>query len=386
MSEKERNKAGLHKRISSIFNGVLIPQKEGEKKSSFASIPGDTDFAVPKQPAPESRESESPKPNQAEQILPEAESTQVSEAEPAQEPKAEPVQESKAEPVHAPKFVTAHESKVVPVEESEIESVKDSKSEPDQETKNKQASPPKFMTAQVSRVIPVEESDVESTQESEAETAQKPKNEPVHQDKFEKDKRPKVIPVKESKKTGIEKISKKVSKKRPVVKVSSESSWKQITDKLFARNADAGTTKQKATVAMVPVLFVVLLIFVFKGGIFGTSVHNAEAGEENNNPGVASAALNNQIDWEIPEPYPATLRDPTQLGSVVTGTNQNEPRELVKLIVKSILYSDDNPSAIIDNRIVHEGDQIQNASIIKISKVGVEFEVNGEKWTQKVQR
>ena len=435
MSKNERKKAGLHKEISSIFKGVVIPQKEGGKESSIASIPDDTDFAVPSQLAPESRESESPKPYQAAQILPEAETVEEpkiepieeSRVEPVEEPKVEPVEESRVEPVqetnvepvHTPKFVMAQESKVIPVEESEIESFKDSKPEPAQENKDKPASPPKFMTAQESKVIPIEESEVEptqetqdksvsspkfvtakeskvipvqeseveSTQESEVEPAQRPKNEQAHQGKFKKAKKPKVIPVKESKKTGIDKISKKVSEKRPVVKVKSESSWKQITSKVFTAKPGASATKQKTMVVIMPVLFIVLIIFVFRGGVFGTSVHNAEAGEKKiNNSGVAPVALNNQIDWEIPEPYPATLRDPMQLGPVVTGTNQAETKELVKLIVKGILYSEDNSSAIIGNRIVHEGDQIQGANIIKINKDGVKFEMNGEEWTQKVQR
>ncbi|MHC4584620.1 MAG: hypothetical protein ACYS3N_08805 [Planctomycetota bacterium] len=450
MSEKERNKAGLHKKISSIFSGVLIPQPDSSQEPSGTCIPEDADNAEHSQPAPESLESESPKPYQAAQILPETEPVEESRVDPIEESRIEPVEESRVEPIeesgieaveksgvepvqetdvepaHTPKFVTAQESKVIPVEESEIESLKDSKSElaqetkdrpashpkfmtaqeskvipveeseieslkdsksePAQETKDRPASPPKFMTAQESKVIPVEESEVESTKQSEAEPAQQPKDEPVHKGKFEKAKKPNVIPVKESKKTGIDKISKKVSKKHPVVKVSGESSWKQITGKLFAGNSDAGTTKQKAMVVIVPALFVVLLIVVFKGGVFGTSVHNAEAGEENNNSGVVSAGLNNQIDWEIPEPYPTTLRDPMQLGPVVTRANQNESGELVKLIVKSILYSEDNSSAIIGNRIVYEGDQIQDASITKINKNSVEFEVNGKKWSQGVQR
>ncbi|MHC4104580.1 MAG: hypothetical protein ACYSR9_06540, partial [Planctomycetota bacterium] len=81
-----------------------------------------------------------------------------------------------------------------------------------------------------------------------------------------------------------------------------------------------------------------------------------------------------------------TLRDPMQLGPVMTGTNKTETNELAKLIVSGILCSEDKSSAIIGNRIVHEGDQIQGANIIKINKEGVEFEMNGKKWTQKVQR
>ncbi|MBC8470590.1 MAG: hypothetical protein H8D56_14055 [Planctomycetes bacterium] len=422
MSKKERDKAGLHKKISSIFSGVLIPQKNSDQKSSGILTPEYTESAEPQQLAQEAREPES----QNEQILPEAE--------PAQESKFEPDQEAKDKPVSPPKFMTEQESKVIPIQESEIESSKDSKAEsiqetnvePVQEFKAEQANTPKFMTAQESKVIPIQESEIESSKDSEAEPIQETNVEPVQelkaeqantpkfvtaqeskvipiqesevepakesenesdpQSKSKTTKKPKVIAVRRFQKADIDNIAKKVSKKSSVVKVSSKSSWKQITSKLCAAKPGASNTKQKAMVVMVPVLFIFLVIFVLRGGVFGTSVHNAEAGDENDNAGVVSAGLNVQIDWEIPEPYPTTLRDPMQLTPVVTGTNQAETKELVQLIVKSILYSEDNSSAIISNRIVHEGDQIQGASITKIYKDSVEFEMNGKKWTQGIQR
>ncbi len=411
MSEKERDrdKAGLHKKISSIFSGVLIPQKNRGQMSTLE----DTGSAEAQQLASEARESES----QNIQILPESEpaqesrpepveeaknkpvsppkfmtaqeskviliqeseieSSQDSEAEPIQEPNVEPIQEPKAEQADTPKFVTAQESKVIPIEESEIESPKDSEAEPVQEPKAEQADTSKFVTAQKSEVIPIEESEVDLAQESE--------NESVPQSESQTTEKPKVIAVQRFQKADIGDIAKKVSKKSSVVKVSSKSSWKQITSKLCETKPGASTTKQKAMVVIIPVLFIILVVFVLRGGVFGTSVHNVQAVDENNT-GVASAGLNDQIDWKIPEPYPTTLRDPMQLGPVVTGTNQAESRELVKIIVKSILYSEDNSSAIISNRILHEGDQIQGASIAKINKDSVEFEMNGKKWSQGIQR
>ena len=518
MSKKERDKAGLHKKISSIFSGVLVPQKNSGQKSSSTSTPEDTESAEPQQQAPEAREFES----QNEQILPEAEQAQEYEPEPAQEAKdkpvsppkfmttqeskvipiqepeiesskdskvepiqetnVEPVQESRAEQDNAPVFVAAQESKVIPIKESEIESSKDSKVEPIQEAnvepvqelRDEQANTPKFVTAQESKVILIQESEIESSkdskvepvqetnvepvqesraeqdnapvfvaaqeskvipikeseiesskdskvepiqeanagpvqepkdepantpkfvtaqeskvvpvQESEVEPAQESENESAPQSKSKTTKKPKVIAVKRFQKADVDNIAKKVSKKSSVVKVSSKSSWKQIISNLCAANPGASITKQKATVVMVPVLFVVLVIFVLRGGAFGTSMHNAEAGDENNNAGDVFAGLNAQIDWVIPEPYPTTLRDPMQLGPAITVTNQTETKELVQLIVKSILYSQDSSSAIISNRIVHEGDQIQGASITKIDKDSVEFEMNGKKWTQGIQR
>jgi hypothetical protein len=47
-----------------------------------------------------------------------------------------------------------------------------------------------------------------------------------------------------------------------------------------------------------------------------------------------------------------------------------------------ILYSQDNPAAVIDNKIVHEGDVIDGVKVVKIHKSAVEFEKNGAKWTQ----
>ncbi len=55
------------------------------------------------------------------------------------------------------------------------------------------------------------------------------------------------------------------------------------------------------------------------------------------------------------------------------------------LAVTGILYSEDNPSAIIGGAIVKEGDMIDDVKVVKIRKNSVEFEKNGEKWTQEMQ-
>ena len=55
------------------------------------------------------------------------------------------------------------------------------------------------------------------------------------------------------------------------------------------------------------------------------------------------------------------------------------------LAITGILYSEDNPSAIIGGAIVKEGDMIDDVKVVKIRKNIVEFEKNGEKWTQGTQ-
>ena len=52
-------------------------------------------------------------------------------------------------------------------------------------------------------------------------------------------------------------------------------------------------------------------------------------------------------------------------------------------IVGGILYDKDNPSAIIDSKILKEGDTIHGVKVIKIYEDKVEFEKNSKRWTQK---
>ena len=55
-------------------------------------------------------------------------------------------------------------------------------------------------------------------------------------------------------------------------------------------------------------------------------------------------------------------------------------------IVKGIVYSSEKASAVIDHKIVHEGDTILGVVVVKIYKDKVEFDKNGAKWEQKVRQ
>jgi hypothetical protein len=57
-----------------------------------------------------------------------------------------------------------------------------------------------------------------------------------------------------------------------------------------------------------------------------------------------------------------------------------------EIVVKSIVYSSENPSAVIGTEIVHVGDEILGATILKINKDNVELQRGDKIWTQKVQR
>ena len=63
-----------------------------------------------------------------------------------------------------------------------------------------------------------------------------------------------------------------------------------------------------------------------------------------------------------------------------------EPKvEFDEITVKGILYSRDNPTAIIGDRIVHVGDVVLEATVVGITKDTVLFEKPGQRWSCNVQ-
>jgi len=164
-------------------------------------------------------------------------------------------------------------------------------------------------------------------------------------------------------------------------------SLQQMKQKLFAPKPGLGKTRQKAMVVLVPVLAIVM-IFVLSQVLSSPSRSLAEG--KQNAPATAVTSLAGEIDWKIPAPYPATLRDPMQGGPLAPAkaepqAPQTSEPEAEELIVRSILHSESKPSAVIGTEIVHEGDTISGATIVRILKDGVEFEKAGKRWTQKIE-
>ena len=385
MAKQEKNKVGLQKGISSIFKGVSIPQKDGDREPSDTSAPERMDYTKPKPPIPDLQKSEVPKAYQATQTLTKAAPEHTDYTEPKQ-PTPEPQKPEVPKDYQATQTLT----KAAPAPQSKAEPAQRPKTEPAQRPKAESAQRPKAESAHLPKFVTAQQSKVEPAQRPKAEPAQKPKVEPAQKPKVEPAQRPKAEPVRQSKAVPTRQpkgdIDKDVSKKLPTVKISSQSFWQQIRGKLFQPKPGVSSAKQKVMVLMMPLLFIALIFMLFRGGVFGTSAGHTEASTEDTAPGVVTASANNKIDWEIPAPYPTTLRDPMRLVPVeVSQNDQTETRKTTGLIVKSILYSEDNPSAVISGRIVHEGEKIQDASIIKISRDSVEFEMNGKRWTQKVQ-
>jgi hypothetical protein len=150
-----------------------------------------------------------------------------------------------------------------------------------------------------------------------------------------------------------------------------------LQDKLLAPRPGVDPNRQKLMIVLIPVLFIVLVIVFTQ--VFKSPAKKIDA-VANADP-TTLIQTSKDIVWQMPEPYPENLRDPMKAGTVSTATVAGGD-----IVVRGILFSQDNPSALIAEDIVHEGDEIFGATVIKISKDNVQFERDGQTWTQTVQR
>ncbi|MHC4060293.1 MAG: hypothetical protein ACYSUC_00085 [Planctomycetota bacterium] len=152
----------------------------------------------------------------------------------------------------------------------------------------------------------------------------------------------------------------------------------QIKNKLFASKEGVSVGRQKILAILVPVLSIVLIFVLIR--VLLPSAGKTEVTTELG-PLNTAAGSEGKVSWQAPEPYPTTLRDPMRFNSVTTDQPETGTSELQ---VRGIVHSKDRPSAIVGSKIVHEGDQVSGATVIRINKDSVEFEKNGKKWIQKV--
>jgi hypothetical protein len=177
------------------------------------------------------------------------------------------------------------------------------------------------------------------------------------------------------------------SKVAPLAEPAGPNLWRQINNKLFAPKPGVSPSRQKAMVILVPIL-AIIMIFAFRQ-VLSTSPHKTQAATDNETLPPLEAKPDGQVDWQIPEPLPATLRDPIRLvdHSAPNSTEPNgtaaEPKTKV-INVRDIIYSKDKPSAFINGRIVYVGDKIGGTTIMQINKNSIEFEKDGKKWVKDV--
>lgn len=139
--------------------------------------------------------------------------------------------------------------------------------------------------------------------------------------------------------------------------------------------------KQLKMLVLVGVLSVVLVgVIFFVLSSPAAPPKKAAAGTAAQTHSAAPAA--GPVAWTRPEPWPKQIRDPMTTG-IQARTNEESGSEC---LVRGIVYSQTRPSAIVGDQIVFVGDTLNGITITAIGKDFVEFERDGQRWTQQVQR
>jgi type II secretory pathway component PulC len=140
--------------------------------------------------------------------------------------------------------------------------------------------------------------------------------------------------------------------------------------------------RQKAMFLLIPVLAVVLWLL-----IRDPAATIATAAAETPDHETIRSHEAEDVDWEIPPIYQSSGRDPMQLAPpAFVDEDSAEPQTKVRvnLTLRGILYSEDESLAMIGTSLVHEGQQVSGATVVKIDKDSVEFEMDGRRWKQVV--
>jgi hypothetical protein len=140
-------------------------------------------------------------------------------------------------------------------------------------------------------------------------------------------------------------------------------------------------------VVLIPIL-AIILIFTYRQ-ILNNAPQKSKGASSDDVP-IIKADKGYEIDWKIPEPLPVIMRDPAIFPNQKDTTQIEEPNqttavdksELIDL--GAIIFSQDRSSAIVNGRIVHAGETVSGITVLKINKESVEFELDGERWVQRI--
>ncbi|HSV99444.1 MAG TPA: hypothetical protein VLI39_04680 [Sedimentisphaerales bacterium] len=180
----------------------------------------------------------------------------------------------------------------------------------------------------------------------------------------------------------------KPARRVPRTRAMREGSLPRARVKLAACDSsqEPGSGRQKVMMALIPILALVLL-YLSKNPLMRSSPAQAQ---EEPPVEVAPVAISDvELTWAIPPLYQPNGRDPMRRPAPsvpVAEVPAPEPlRQYASFVVTGILHSEDRPVAIVDTILVHEGKQVFGATVVKIEKDAVQFEMNGRTWRQAVE-
>jgi hypothetical protein len=187
-------------------------------------------------------------------------------------------------------------------------------------------------------------------------------------------------PVQKLYKDAAEKTTRPASKVNTRKKTGIAVYIEAIRSKLLPHKAGVDRGRQAAMLIVVPVLFIVLVVVFFKFVLPGSpSRINVPQMEAVANAASASAKIN----WQLPKPYTALPRDPMRSASSVQlpgqdGQNPGQFSSFGEVTLTGIVYSEDNPTAILGSQVMHAGEKIGDCKISKIERNSVTLERNGQ--------
>lgn len=134
--------------------------------------------------------------------------------------------------------------------------------------------------------------------------------------------------------------------------------------------------KQKIMTFSIPILLVVLVVMMMKV-LDVTSPRNVKAESETQFKKLDNMWRLN--DWQKPKALSSDLRDPMRPGKSGQGGAGG-------LLITGIVFSKDDPMAVVNGEIVRPGDTVESARVLGIGKDFVVFETKDKRWKQMVQR
>lgn len=151
----------------------------------------------------------------------------------------------------------------------------------------------------------------------------------------------------------------------------------QLKHKLFEPKPGVSPARQKTMVLLVPILFVVFVFMMLRFCLpAGTSASVAPEPETTN----TAAAEHEQLQWQKPSLWPDDIRDPMN-----SAAGQNTDSQQTEINISGIVHSD-NPSVIINGRLLRAGQQVADMEIVEISRSSVKLkDQNGQTQTYQVE-
>jgi hypothetical protein len=164
--------------------------------------------------------------------------------------------------------------------------------------------------------------------------------------------------------------------------------YQSLKKRLLPSEPGVNPARQIASIILIPILFIVLifvLVWVLGSNSAGRGRTTKVAASSSTTSGSRT------INWRLPQPYSAQLRDPMKRGASASqwsaGSNAGSDAWLLnegEVVLKGIVHGKDKASAIVGMQIVQEGDKIGDITVVKINRSSVEFERKGQQKILKV--